>query len=117
MDKRPSRKGQTDNYFEARKALGTQRFKDSAHAWLEVIEGAEPDTVNYVLHASSNAAHVPPFAVEYYKDGRLQSYEVSQSRLLELSVMPEEVRAGMVRAQTATSAIEAPANAKSLALS
>lgn len=105
MEQRPSRKAQSDDYFKAAGALKSDRLKEFTFVWLEVVEGKKPDAIDYVIHASNNAAAVPPFAVEHYEKGDLQGYEPSKQAIAERSIMPEELRARIVQAQMATSVI------------
>lgn len=104
MEARSTRKAQSDNYFEARKAM-QQKLAAAPFSWLEVVEGKIADSVEYVIHASTKEASVPPFAVEVYTEGRLQSYETDRAKLLEKSVMPEEMRQRIVNSQLAAAAV------------
>lgn len=105
MENRPSRKAQSDDYFTCSAALKSDRLKDFKFAWLEVVEGTKPDAIAYVIHASNNAAAVPPFAVEHYEDRKLQGYEPSKQVLCERARMSEDVRARIVQAQMAISTV------------
>lgn len=121
MEQRNTRKGHTDSYMEARTAI-LDRSKNPAaseYMWLEVTEGKQPESMNYVIHASSEATSVPPFAIEVYRRGELDSYEVRRDVIRERAVMPEELRHRMVQAQKAANLIDrmvAPAASSSLAM-
>lgn len=105
---RDTRKGRSDNYMEARNAI-LQRSKQpgaAKHMWLEVAEGAQPEALDYLIHASNDESTVPPFAVEVYRGGLLESYEASRDELRKRSVMPEDLRQRIVQAQRASGLID-----------
>lgn len=108
MEQRNTRKGSADNYQEARSAILARAKNPNAASlmWLEVVEGKQTDAIDYVIHASAEASSVPPFAVEVYKDGLIQSYEVSAETIKENAVMPEELRQRIVQAQKAGGIID-----------
>lgn len=108
MEQRNTRKGSSDNYQEARSAIQARAKNPNAATfmWLEVAEGKQPEAIDYVIHASAEASSVPPFAIEVYKDGVIQSYEVRADAIRENALMPEELRQRIVQAQKAGGLID-----------
>lgn len=108
MENRSTRKGATDNYMEARNAILSRSKVPGAaeYMWLEVQEGRQPDAFDYIIHASNDAKSVPPFSIELYKGGQLESYEVNRDVIRERAVMPEELRQRIVQSQKASEMID-----------
>lgn len=104
MQARTTRKGQTDDYFEARKAIES-RCNDDNFSWLEAVEGKKPDTHAYVIHVSKDEAMVPPFFIELYQKGVLMDYQTNKNIVASFAIIPEADRLRMVQAQVALRSI------------
>lgn len=108
MQARMTQKGETDNYTEAKNAISQRAGHPEAteYMWLEVSEGKKADAIAYAIHASNDASSVPPFAIETYKRGQLESYEIRKDTIHSYMLMPEETRQSIIKAQKASDLID-----------
>lgn len=107
MKQRMTRKGRADTYTEARSALLGRACVPGASEfmWLEVVEGQQPESIDFVIHADRDVRNVPPFAIEVYRHGELQSFEPARTVIHSHALMPEDLRCRIVAAQRAASLI------------